>query len=170
MSEQEHSHLSEAYQRMLERLRQGLERAEQRTREAAEHALQEARETAVELGELSREEAERISTYLRRDLADLGEHLEQTGAELRDWLHIDLELIEARVLDLLGAVADPTRVDLARLAERAAEYHSGEIAAPGRWRCLACGQELELRSTGHIPPCPKCHAGRYRRLRAGATD
>jgi Zn finger protein HypA/HybF involved in hydrogenase expression len=170
MQEEHGSRLVDAYHRMMERLRDGLQSAEQKTREATEHALEEARETAVELGELSREEAERVSTYIRRDLSDLAEHIEETGAELRGWLYVDLELIEARILDLLTSVADQTRLGLAQIAQAAAEYHSGEITAPGKLRCIACGQTIELRQTGHIPPCPKCHGGRYQRLRGSESD
>lgn len=157
-----------AYDRMMERVKAGLEKAEHNTLEPLEHALQTAREKAVELGELSREEADRISHYVRRDLYDLGEFLDRTGSEMSSWFYMDMELIEARVLDLLSGVADQTRVELARLAdnaELASHYHTGEVTAPGTLECTACGEHLKFRRTARIPPCPKCHASDFRRAK-----
>jgi len=157
-----------AYDRMMERVKITLESAEHRTLEPLDHALQKAREKAVELGELSREEADRISSYVRRDIYDLGEFLDRTGREMSSWFHMDMELIEARVLDLLSSVADRTRVELARLAdnaESASHYHTGEVAAPGTLECTECGEHLKFRKTARIPPCPKCHATDFRRIK-----
>lgn len=155
--------LVQAYERMLERVKHGLEEAG----DGVEQAVAKARETAVELGELTRDEAERVAAYLRRDMHDMAEHLEQRGAELDSWFHIDLELIEARLLELLGSVADKTRVELATLATRAQTadlYRTGEVTGPGAFVCTECGQGLELHATGHIPPCPHCRATVFRRL------
>ncbi len=157
-----------AYEQMMERLRHTLQVAEQKTGPAFEHALSQARETAVALGELTREEAEKVGAYLKRDLQDMAEYLEDTGEELGSWFHIDLELIEARVLDLISSVAAQTRVELAQLRERARDaelYHSGEVTGPGALRCASCGQLIHLKRTAHIPPCPKCHAGAFERIR-----
>lgn len=157
-----------AYERMMERVKTTLESAEHRTLEPLEHALQTAREKAVELGELSREEADRISSYVRRDIYDLGEFLDRTGSEMSSWFHMDMELIEARVLDLLSSVADKTRVELARLADNAqlaSLYHTGEVAAPGTLKCTECGEHLKFRKTARIPPCPKCHAEDFTRVK-----
>jgi hypothetical protein len=161
-----------AYERMMERMRHGLELAEQKTAPAFEQALSHARETAIALGELTRDEAEKVGAYLKRDLQDMAEYLEDTGEELGSWFHIDLELIEARLLDLIGSVADQTRVELAQLRERARSadlYHSGEVTGPGALRCTACGQLIHLKRTAHIPPCPKCHAGGFERVRGPET-
>lgn len=169
MTEKESSDkLVSAYERMMERLKHALQVAEEKTGPAFEHALSQARETAVGLGELTREEAEKVGAYLKRDLQDMAEYLEDTGEELGSWFHIDLELIEARLLDLMSSVADQTRVELAQLRERARQaelYHSGEVTGPGTLRCPSCGQLLHLQRTSHIPPCPKCHGGSFERVR-----
>ena len=157
-----------AYEHMMERVKAGLETAEHKTLEPLEHALQAAREKAVELGELSREEADRISNYVRRDIYDLGEYLGRTGTEMGSWFHMDMELIEARVLDLLSSVADKTRVELARLAdnaELASHFHTGEVTAPGTLECTGCGEHLKFRRTARIPPCPKCHETDFTRAK-----
>ncbi len=158
--------LVQAYNQMMERVKHALEEAEEKARPTLEHAISAAREKAVTLGEITREEAEKVGDYLKRDMEEIGEYLQDTGSELSSWFHIDMELIEARILELVASVADKTRVELAELADRAREastYHTGEITGPGSLECTQCGEVIHFAKTGHIPPCPKCHASSYRR-------
>jgi rubrerythrin len=32
---------------------------------------------------------------------------------------------------------------------------TGEIVAPGTWRCQSCGYEITFKEEGHLPPCPR---------------
>ena len=159
-----------AYNRMMERVKDALKHTEENTLEALRYNIDLAKEKAVELGELSREEAARIGDYLRRDLEDAGEYLADSGSELSSWLHFDLELVEDRLWEVFTAAADQTKLaylDLAQRAQRASEYHTGELTTVGSLRCSACGELLHFHGTGHIPPCPKCHATRFTRMRKG---
>ena len=150
--------LADGYDRMLERVDSGMHEVEEssgRFREMLGHA----REKAVELEELSREEAEKISDYLARDVHDAAHYLAETGEELRQWFHFDVELIEARLLEAFHSVADKTRVELEQWSEQAREaarYQTGEVTGPGTLVCTACGKVLQFRKTGYIPPCPAC--------------
>lgn len=159
-----------SYEQMLERIRQTLDKTEK----TLEHALSDARETAIELGELTRDEAEQVAAYVKRDLQDMAQYLEERGQDLDTWFHIDLELIEARLKELIFSVADPTRVGWAEMSTRANEgerYHTGEVSGPGTLQCVACGKQIEFHAAGRIPPCPQCHATEFRRLRgADVTD
>lgn len=155
-----------AYERMLERTREFLGEAGEELKPKLQHALDAAVEKATELGELTREEAEKIAEYLKRDLQSAGEYLAGDEAkELKDWLRMDLDLIEARILDALSLLVDPTKVELTLLAEQArlAEWHTGEVTGPGTLTCVNCGKELHFRKPGHIPPCPKCKGTVFRR-------
>ena len=167
-----HSHentaerLIQAYERMLERARGTLEQAE-KDLPALQERIREARERAVELGELTREEAERVSEDVRRDLHDTAEFMYDTARALRDWIRFDLDVLEDRVLGMFAGMADQTRLELDRLAARAREAgrrHTGEVTAAGVLRCEACGKEMHFKKTGHIPPCPQCHATVFRRV------
>jgi hypothetical protein len=159
--------LVHAYDRMMERIKTAIDSAEHGARPALSQLLERAQEKAVTLGEVTQEEAERIGAYLRRDLEAVADYL--SGAEAQDlvsWLKFDIELIEARLLELFMSVADPTKVELMALAERArrvGEYHTGEITGIGTLHCADCGQAVQFHATGHIPPCPKCHATRFTR-------
>ena len=154
---------------MVEQLKHAFEVTEEKARPTLERALELARHKAVELDDVTREEAEKISGYVSRDLQEMAEHLSTSGEELSAWFRMDVELIEARIFDLITSVADRTRVELAQLAEMAREastYHTGEITAPGTLLCVQCGKTLQFPKTGHIPPCPKCHGTRFERSRA----
>ncbi|MEO5343530.1 MAG: zinc ribbon-containing protein [Gammaproteobacteria bacterium SHHR-1] len=157
--------LSQAYERMLGLVHEGVERFEQDGLPHLRERLDQAREKMVELGELSREEADRLSTYLQRDLEDAGKFLADTGEEFRTWLSIDASLIEARMLHMLASVADQTSLQLKQWAERArlAPYKTGEITGPGVLQCKACGEEVHFHKVGRIPPCPKCHGSEFQR-------
>lgn len=159
--------LVNAYERMLEHVDSMLDKAEKNTLPSIKKSIDTAREKAVELNELTREEAEKVAAYLERDMKDAAHFLSETGEEFREWFKFDVQLIEARMLEMLAKVADRTRLELDRLADRAREgvlYHTGEITGPGTLVCTQCGKELHFHKAGHIPPCPKCHATEYRRI------
>jgi hypothetical protein len=159
-----------AYNRMMERVKGLLDKTEKKTVAALQRSIETAKDSAVELGELSRDEADLIGAYLRRDLEDAGSYLANTGAELSSWLQFDLELIEERLWEMFTAAADQTKLaylDLARRAQRASEYHTGEVTTVGSLQCQACGELLHFHVTGHIPPCPRCrHTVFVRRARS----
>lgn len=158
-----------AYNRMMERVKESFEQVEDKTLAALQHSVDRAKDTAVKLGELTRDEAEEIGAYLRRDLEDAGEYLADTGKELRTWLHFDLELVEERLWEMFTAAADQTKLaylELALRAQRASEYHTGEITTVGSLKCKACGEVLHFHATAHIPPCPQCRSTVFVRHRS----
>jgi predicted RNA-binding Zn-ribbon protein involved in translation (DUF1610 family) len=161
--------LVHAYNRMMERVKDLSQKAEKKTLAALQHSVDLAKDKAVEMGELSREEAERIGNYLRRDLEDAGEYLADTGKELSAWLQFDIELVEDRLWEAFTAAADQSKLaflELAQRAQRASQYHTGEVTTIGTLQCTACGEILHFHATGHIPPCPRCKQTvfvRYRR-------
>lgn len=168
--------LVHAYNRMMERVKDLLQRSENKTLATLAHSVERAKDKAVELGELSREEAERIGDYLRRDLEDAGEYLADTGEALSTWLQFDLELVEDRLWEAFTAAADQTKLaylELAQRAQRASEYHTGDITTMGTLQCTQCGELLHFHATGHIPPCPRCHNTRFvrkpRQSKSGRT-
>ncbi len=155
----------DAYRNMMQRVRDYLEQAEQRLH--LHEAVDGARDKAVELGELTREEAEKIGDYLKRDVEDTAMHMAESREEFRDWLALDLSLMERQVVEMLLGIADKTSVELGQLREQAVEanlYHTGEMAAPGTLQCIECGHLLHMKTTGHIPPCAKCRGTTFKRI------
>jgi hypothetical protein len=159
----ESSRLTQAYDRMLARVKDTLKHAEPKLHEA----IDLAREKAIELEELTIEEAQDVANYLRRDMMAAGKYLASDEVEdLKSWFRFDVQLIETQLLDLLFSVADKTRLDRLNFEDelqRGNEYHTGEITGPGTLVCDACGEQINFNKTGHIPPCPKCHGTIYSR-------
>ncbi|MEO7557700.1 MAG: zinc ribbon-containing protein [Gammaproteobacteria bacterium] len=162
-----------AYNRMLERVKAALEQAEQDTLPTVQQHIEIAKKKAVELGELTRDEAEKIGAYVKRDLHDAAQYVADTGKELATWLRFDLKLIEQRVLDVFATMVDRTRLELDKLGlqakgahkpKKVSLWHTGEITGVGSLACTACGQTMLFHATGHIPPCPKCHATIFQRV------
>lgn len=158
--------LIDAYNTMMKRLHSVLEEAEEKTLPSLEQNIENAKAKAIELGELTREEAEKIATYLKRDIDDAADYLQETGEEFSSWIKFDFDLIEGAITDAFINVADQTKLQLLELEQQAREaiiYHTGEITGVGTLVCEQCGKSLHFKKTGHIPPCPKCHATRFKR-------
>lgn len=155
--------LSDAYDKMLLRTRETMDKAEKGLGEALEMAMQKA----SDLGELTREEADLIGIYIMRDLEDAAKFVDKSGKELRDWLRFDINVVENALLDIFSNMVDHTREALEELKERAnalGEWHTGEVVGIGTLQCKSCGEEMHFHKTSHIPPCPKCHGTRFRRI------
>ncbi len=155
-----------AYNHMLDSLHDWLDKAEEKTAPLLERGLEKAREAASDLGELSREDIDKVSSWLKRDLDAAGDWLGENTEEFTDTLDFDLQLVEARLLDMFSKVADRTTLELKELEYRAnlvGEWHTGEITGIGSLTCSECGEVLHFHNTGHIPPCPKCHGTVFKR-------
>lgn len=145
-----------AYRRILDHARELLEADRNYS---VKQAIEQARERVADLGDVTREEAEEIGEYVKRDLNHAGDYLSRTGRELREWAQLDLELIEQGLLDLIGRVADRTRLEMdafRREVSAGPPYHTGEMTGPGVLRCDHCGKRLHFHKPGHIPPCSGC--------------
>jgi len=158
-----------AYDRMLPNVRVFLHDTTDTLEINLADAIESAKGQAIHLGELTKDEAELIGSYLRRDLQDAGTFIEQQRGELADWLRFDAKQVERRIWETLSLVVDKTTLGLEQLREQTqlrSEWHTGEITGPGALMCDACGEEIHFHKTGHIPPCPKCHATIYHRAKA----
>ena len=154
--------LIEAYNNLLHRMFDPVSETTDKPKPNLENRL----EQAAALDELSREEIDTISGYLRRDIEDAAQWMVTNGAELSDWLHFDIEQVEARTLEAFTQLADQTTVELKQLEQQAnavGEWHTGEITGFGTLVCKECGKELHFHKAGHIPPCPKCHGSVFKR-------
>jgi NADH pyrophosphatase NudC (nudix superfamily) len=162
----EEDRLERAYNRMLQKLSTDLDALPDRSGVVLKDLLESARSDALATGQLTKEEADTVTDYLRRDLHDLGRFLGKGTPDWRDWLRMDIAMIEAGLLNALSSVADQTKVELAELAAQAyrvGEWHTGEVTGPGELTCLACGGTIHLSNAGRIPPCPHCRNTRFHR-------
>lgn len=168
MSEKDVRHkLEEVYEHMLEAAKEFVVNAREHSGPVIKDALTHAREKASEVSELTTEEIDKLSSYIEKDLTEAADFMEQQQTELADWLRLDFLLIEKYMLEKFSSLADRTRVELEQWsidADLNGEWHTGEILSMGVLRCEACGEELHFKKPGHIPPCPKCHATKFKRM------
>lgn len=116
-------------------------------------------EKAVVLSELTREEAERIAQYLERDLHDAAIFIANTGRELRQWWHFDVQQVEQQICDIFASVADKTSLQILQMnaeLREVAVYCADEITGPGTLICHNCKQKYDFTQPSRIQPCGNC--------------
>jgi len=156
----------EAYNQMMARIKNVIENAEDKAVPSLQKAIDMAKKQAIHLGETSMEEAEEIGNFIKRDINDAAEYLMETSHEFSEWLLLDIDIIEQKVLELFLSVADKTRLELEQLSHPACElstYNTGDVTGPGTLLCIACEHMIHFNTTDHIPACPKCHNTSFKR-------
>lgn len=159
--------LVDAYNQMMARIRDTIDAAEAEAVPTLQKAIEQAKEQAIHLGEITLEEAEEIGNYIKRDINDAAEYLMETSHEFSEWLMLDIDIIEQKVLELFLSVADKTRIELEQLSHPKCDiiaYHTGEITGPGSLVCIKCKQMIHFNTTSQIPPCPNCKHTDFKRL------
>ena len=158
--------LIHAYNQILETTKEFLDTTEKEAKPAILDAIDKSKEKLAELTELTAEDIEKVSDFVVRDLHDAAEYIAVGERELGDWLRLDALYLEDKFMEAFSNMVDHTQVALEEIrqnAQRATEWHTGEITGPGTLVCTECGEVLHFKKTGHIPPCPKCHKTIYKR-------
>lgn len=159
----------EAYDRMLERVEARLAATEKRTLESLREEIDDAVEFETELRRLTRDEASLLAAYLRRDLEHLVTFVGGTGEGLKEWLQLDLSLLEHKLADMLFSIADKTQLDTLELDQKlhnqdATHYMTGEVATAGMFRCLNCNHMKCLTATSQLEACEACESHYFERV------
>jgi len=171
-NKQDNTSLVEAYNQMMARVQDSINNAESHAMPTLQKAIEQARDQAIHLGEVSVEEAEEIGNYIKRDINDAAEYLMETSHEFSEWLMLDLDIIEQKVLELFLSVADKTRLELEQFSNvscavsenrEISQYNSGEITGPGSLLCTQCQQLIQFSTTDTIPVCIKCGGTHFKR-------
>jgi len=160
------SSLIKAYNQMMSRVKDTIDNAEAHAIPTLQKAIEQAKKQALHLGEVTAEEADEIGNYIKRDINDAAEYLMESSHEFSEWLMLDIEIIEQKVLELFLSVADKTRVELEQFShpncktdnmqQETTVYKSGEITGPGSLICTNCQQMIQFSTTGTIPECSQC--------------
>ena len=111
-NKQHETSLVEAYNQMVARVKDSIDNAEAHAVPTLQKAIEQARDQAIQLGEISLEDAEVIGNYIKRDINDAAEYLMETSHEFSEWLLLDIDIIEHKVLELFLSVADKTLIEL----------------------------------------------------------
>jgi len=152
------------YDRFVELSRELFDKGQEKGREAWERAMELARQQLAVAGDFSMEQGEAFKSYLRRDLDQTAADMRQLGVEAQE--RLNPARLGAGALSSLARLlhaAGGTMTAWSEKAEAALEFKTGELTSAGTLTCQACGQKVHLKSTGVVPPCPSCHATRYRK-------
>ncbi len=172
------SHLISAYNQMMKEMQCAFEQATPNDM-SLQKTLDLAKHQAVHIGVVTAEEAHEIGEYIKRDINDAAEYMMDSSAEFYDWLLLDIEMIERKVMELFLSVADHTRIELEQfkktgplsnhiLAEQIPVYKSGEITGPGTLICENCGKVKPFLSIDEITNCERCEHTRF--IRRQSSD
>lgn len=128
-------HLISAYNQMMAEMRNIFNLPDQNDM-TLQKILDRAKHQVVHAGKASAEEAHEIGEYIKRDVNDAAEHMMESSAEFHNWLMLDIELIERRVIELFLSAADHTRIEVEQFKQKpsfskpAPIHKKGEITDP----------------------------------------
>lgn len=151
------SRLSEAYERILTRLKDG---GGELSWESFQQELDEAVAFEAEFEEFTKDEMALLRAWVERDMRDFRQFLAKGGEGVATWLGIDLDVLSRRVSEALFSIADRTTIDRERfdddLEAARADYTAGEVALPGRMSCVHCGARVVLDQVARLDACHAC--------------
>lgn len=156
-SEQDKSQQAGQYDKLADEVLKLYLAGRERSRAALEAAMDKASEQMTALGEFSSEQGQEFRRYLARDLDQTVADAQKLGEEAKEHLHP--ARLGAGALASLASVLEFTSQALHSLSDKtrqALTYKTGEMTTAGTLTCQACGQQVHLKHTGHVPPCPKC--------------
>ena len=159
--------LGDSYEKLYEHVANNFHRAEEKTEALFNKLIHEAKDNVMELKKISKDDADKVADWVKRDMADAAHYFAETGNELKDWFGFETTLVENQLLDMFIKAADQTTVNLLQLKEKSnlnISYYTGEVIGPATLKCDKCGEELQFRRAGKIPPCPKCHETSFHRV------
>lgn len=166
MNHQNTEHLADGYNRMMERIKSTIDSATEDTPSTLQSAIDKAITKARTDKELTQNEAEQIASTIKHDLNDAAEHLMETNSDFTEWLKMDLDDLEQKVLDLFLSVADHTRMELKQFISNTGDstYHATELTCRGDYQCNHCNNVIHIASVSPLLPCPACKHTEFSRF------
>ena len=126
-----------------------------------DEALKKAKEELSKAGDLSGEQLDKVADYVKRDVAENAGKATEAVKKAVDPQRVaaGAQSIFARILN---SAADALS-DLAEKAEKQVGFKTGEVTSAWTLTCKECEAEMHMKTTGRIPPCPKCHKTTFRK-------
>ncbi len=166
MNHQNTDHLADGYNRMMERIKSTIDSATEETPPTLQTAIDQAINKAQTDKELTQAEAEQIASTIKRDLNDAAEHLMETNSDFTEWLKMDLDALEQKVLDLFLSVADHTRMEIKQFVGEISDttHYATELACRGDYQCKHCDNVTHVESVSQLMACPVCKHTEFTRF------
>ena len=167
MSIGEREKLVDAFEHMVEHVRDAIDDAEEALEPTVDEMVHNAQVLAREVFALTQEEAESLAASLKRDMHKANEILNREGKELGDWFSFDLKLVEDKFIEMISRAADKSWLDFRRFeaeSRQASLYQADEVCSAGTLCCNRCGNSIQLPRTERIPRCPRCGHRKFYRV------
>lgn len=157
------NHLASVYNYMMLAIRNAFE-TEDNSDFSLQKTLNQAKGELVRLDEVSRDEAQEVCDYIKRDINESAEYMMESSEDFCDWLMLDIEVVEHKVVDLFISAADKTRFEIEQLngsRQSASYYRMGEITGFGTLQCTSCNELISFTTTTVIKACEHCGNTRF---------
>jgi hypothetical protein len=136
---------------------------------ATADAVRDAVDTGVRdlrgMGTHTAETVSRVAAALRKDIASTAERMGPRWESFSEKSAGLFGVWRDRGTEFLGQAADAVTEWLVQARKRrgAPVYHAGEMSGGGTFECVRCGEHVVLHEPGHLPRCPQCGGGEFRR-------
>ena len=114
LSPKSNSRLVDGYNRMMASVRTAFDDTS-RKKMSLSWSLQIAADEVVRSSDITPNEAFEIGELIKRDINDAAEVLMETSSEFSDWLMLDIEVVERKMVEMFLFVAEQTRFELEHL-------------------------------------------------------
>lgn len=158
-----------AYQKLredIEKIFSGMRESVGVTDDSLKGALDEAAGRLRKAKRYSATTIERALAAVQKDLADaahkMGPQWEAFSEKGADLFAVWRDRSRSFLSHAAIAVGEWMRHAGARFERH--DYRAGELTYPGTLVCARCGEHITLAKAGHIPRCPGCKGGEFRRL------
>ena len=153
-----------AYNLMIGAMRDAFN-GRQRSSMTLRRALDIARDEVTGQGVLTDDEAMELIEYIKMDVNDSAELMMEFCSEFYEWLSLDIDIVERKVMDMFLSVADNTRsiIDHVQhgpvLLAESPVSRLKRLVGPRRLICAQCGLGRESGSTAKT--CEACGHGHF---------
>ncbi len=152
---------ADQYDELAARFRELFESGAEKSAEYVGIAMEKAREQLTAAGAFSEEQGKNLKKFLERDLSQMADSMRDEARE-----KLNPSRVSAGAMASLSSLLNMAGSALSSAAEKTRQSiscRSGEITSAGTLTCTACEHELHFKKTGRVPPCPNCHATKFRK-------
>jgi len=114
-SGQNEQNLAPIYNQMMYSIQHYLKTTSRTQQPSLQKSIYQAEQYVVLLGLASPAQAQTIAAYIKLDINDAAEYLMESSQDFSEWLMLDIDVVEQKVLQLFFSVANKTRTELERL-------------------------------------------------------
>jgi len=157
--------IANAYDRILENVRNILSTTSNITKNEFDRALKQAGTSLDEASKYSREEIDKARKAVRKDWQAF---MKTANQQKEDFLQSEqFQKIADTGLGMLGKMTKAVKNWAEFIDDKIDEqitYHTGEVAGAGTFECVECDKTMTFKKSGRIPPCSSCKNTTFRRV------